>query len=40
MNDTNVEIGAVSAATGKFRIYNKEELGAIIASLNPKKQDI
>jgi len=35
VNATNVEIGAVTTATGKFRIYNKEELSAIIDSLSP-----
>lgn len=35
VNATNVEIGAVTTATGKFRIYSKEELSAIIDSLAP-----
>jgi len=35
VNATNVEIAAVTTATGKFRIYTKEELSAIIDSLAP-----
>ncbi len=33
VNSSNVEIGAVTAASGKFRIYTKAELDAVIARL-------
>jgi 20S proteasome subunit alpha 5 len=33
VNSLNVEIGAVSAASGKFRLYNKQELEAVIERL-------
>ncbi len=33
VNVSNVEIAAVTAATGKFRIYTKEELAGVIEAL-------
>lgn len=34
INANNVEIAAVTAATGKFRLYTRAELEAIITSLS------
>jgi len=33
VNSSNVEIGAITTASGKFRIYDKKELDAVIARL-------
>ncbi len=34
---TNVEVAAITVQTKKFRLYTREEVGAIISALPPKE---